>query len=172
MLLAVSEVTPVANREVVAEHLVCVGQTDPVLLRAQEEAAALRLGFAGQIGPQDAWRLFSSGQALLVDIRTAEERLFVGHVPGTLHVIWEAGTARIRNPRFVRELEKKTGKDAVILLLCRSAKRSAEAAVAVSKAGFAQVYNVLEGFEGDHNAQQQRGSFNGWRFHGLPWVQD
>jgi hypothetical protein len=35
-----------------------------------------------------------------------------------------------------------------------------------------QVFNVQEGFEGDLDGQQQRGRNNGWRFHGLPWVQD
>ena len=32
--------------------------------------------------------------------------------------------------------------------------------------------NVLEGFEGELDAAQQRGGQDGWRFHGLPWVQD
>ena len=32
-------------------------------------------------------------------------------------------------------------------------------------------YNILEGFEGDADAQGQRGKKGGWRFHGLPWKQ-
>jgi len=127
----------------------------------------------GGVPPAVAWQLFSSGQALLVDVRTAEERKFVGHVPDSLHVAWATGTALTRNPRFVRELESKAGgKDAVILLLCRSGKRSALAAEAAAKAGFTAVFNVLEGFEGEIDARQQRGKADGWRFHGLPWVQD
>jgi len=127
----------------------------------------------GGVLPALAWQLFSSGQALLVDVRTAEERKFVGHVPDSLHVAWATGTALTRNPRFVRELESKAGgKDAVILLLCRSGKRSALAAEAAAKAGFTAVFNVLEGFEGEIDARQQRGKADGWRFHGLPWVQD
>lgn len=59
-------------------------------------------------------------------------------------------------------------KDIVILLLCRSGKRSALAA----KAGFRHVFNVREGFEGDLNAARQRGDHNGWRFHRLPWLRD
>jgi len=89
-----------------------------------------------------------------------------------LHVAWASGTSLNRNPRFVRELEAKTGKDAVVLLLCRSGNRSALAAEAATKAGFTQVYNVLEGFEGEIDAQQRRGGQNGWRFHALPWVQE
>jgi hypothetical protein len=34
------------------------------------------------------------------------------------------------------------------------------------------VFNVLEGFEGDLDDNYQRGRLNGWRTHGLPWVQD
>jgi rhodanese-related sulfurtransferase len=60
----------------------------------------------------------------------------------------------------------------VALLLCRSGKRSVLAAEAAAKAGFTNVFNVLEGFEGDLDAHQQRGKADGWRFHGLPWVQD
>jgi rhodanese-related sulfurtransferase len=126
----------------------------------------------GSVPPQQAWDLVSKGEAVLVDVRSAEERKFVGHVPGSIHVAWATGTSLTRNPRFVRELEAKTGKDAVVLLLCRSGKRSALAAEAAVKAGFTRVFNVLEGFEGELNERQQRGTADGWRFRGLPWVQD
>lgn len=82
------------------------------------------------------------------------------------------GAALVKNPRFVRELEKIASKDSVILLLCRSGKRSAAAAEAATLAGFTAVYNVLEGFEGDLDTQQRRGDSGGWRHWGLPWVQD
>lgn len=146
----------------------------PQALEAAREAAQQAgLPYAGGVPPQLAWRLFSSGEALLVDVRSGEERKFVGHVPDSLHVAWATGTALTRNPRFVRELEARVGgKEAVVLLLCRSGKRSALAAEAAAKAGFTQVYNVLEGFEGEIDALQHRGVADGWRFRGLPWVQD
>ncbi|MGA8054840.1 MAG: rhodanese-like domain-containing protein [Burkholderiales bacterium] len=139
---------------------------------AQEAARAAGTPYAGSIRPQDAWSLFTSGDAVLVDVRSAEECKFVGHVPGSLHVAWASGTSLTRNPRFVRELEAKVKKTDTVLLLCRSGKRSALAAEAATKAGFARVFNVLEGFEGELNDQSRRGSFDGWRFRGLPWVQD
>ncbi|RQP21512.1 rhodanese-like domain-containing protein [Piscinibacter terrae] len=144
----------------------------PVLERARVEAEADHLPYAGGVPPQAAWELVQAGQAVLVDVRSGEERKFVGHVPGSVHVAWATGTALTRNPRFVRELEAKVGKDDVVLLLCRSGKRSALAAEAAAKAGFQHAFNVLEGFEGEINAAQQRGSADGWRFRGLPWVQD
>lgn len=135
-------------------------------------ALATGLPYAGGVPPKLAWELFSAGEALLVDVRTTEERKFVGHVPGSLHVAWASGTNLTRNPRFARELEAKVGKHTNILLLCRSGKRSVLAAEVAAKAGFSRVFNVLEGFEGEIDEQQHRGGADGWRWHGLPWVQD
>jgi rhodanese-related sulfurtransferase len=143
-----------------------------VLVEARNEAQIEGLAYAGKVPPDDAWKLFVGGHAHLVDVRAAEERKFVGHVPNTLHVAWQVGPALIKNPRFIRELENKLPKDAVILLLCRSGKRSAAAATAATAAGFKNVFNVREGFEGDLDEKQQRGASGGWRQRGLPWVQD
>ena len=145
---------------------------DSLLDKARRAAREAGLPYAGGLSPKDAWTLFSAGAAVLVDVRTNEERKFVGHVPGSVHVAWATGTGMTRNPRFVKELEAKVGKDAVVLLLCRSGKRSAAAAEAAARAGFSAVFNVLEGFEGELDADTRRGSLDGWRFHGLPWVQD
>ena len=56
------------------------------LAAVKSQAEADGLSYAGGVPPALAWELFSSGQALLVDVRTAEERKFVGHVPGSAHV--------------------------------------------------------------------------------------
>lgn len=144
----------------------------PILERARQQAVEASLPYAGSVAPADAWTLVQAGLARLVDVRTAEERHFVGHVPGSTHVAWATGLSLSRNPRFARELEAKAGKDETILLLCRSGKRSAQAAEAAAKTGFSRVFNVSEGFEGDLDAQQRRGAANGWRHAGLPWIQD
>jgi len=144
----------------------------PVLERAREAARGIGLPYAGGIAPGEAWSLAQSGDAVLVDVRSAEERKFVGQVPGAVHVAWASGTALTRNPRFVRELEAKVKHEQVVLLLCRSGKRSALAAEAATKAGFAAAFNVLEGFEGELDGASHRGAADGWRFRGLPWVQE
>lgn len=152
----------------------------PALEQAYAQAQEQGLAYAGTLPPQQAWQLVQQGQALIVDIRSAEERKFVGHVPGSLHVAWATGTALTRNPRFARELAALLARQPLtlsqqppaVLLLCRSGKRSAAAAQEATKAGLTQVFNISEGFEGDLDAQQQRGHFNGWRFYSLPWVQD
>ncbi len=143
----------------------------PILEASRQVAAAESLPYAGVVSPEDAWKLFAGGFVYLVDVRTAEERKFVGHVPNTVHIPWQIGPALIRNPRFIRELESKLPKEGAILLLCRSGKRSAAAAEAATKAGFPHVFNVQEGFEGDLDDNQQRRQ-NGWRQRGLPWQQD
>ena len=143
-----------------------------ILARAREEARRDGIPYAGRLTPEEAWELVSSGAAELVDVRTIEELRFVGRVPDAAHVAWQIGAALTKNPRFLRELETKVGKDNVALLLCRSGKRSAAAAEAAAKAGFQNVFNILEGFEGDLDNQQRRGDSGGWRLRGLPWVQD
>ncbi len=142
------------------------------LEHARQRARASGLPYAGSVPPAEAWVLAQSGAAVLVDVRSAEERKFVGQVPGSVHVAWATGTGLIRNPRFVRELAAKVGKDTPVLLLCRSGRRSALAAEVATQAGLGAVFNVLEGFEGELNDEQRRGSTDGWRFRGLPWAQD
>jgi rhodanese-related sulfurtransferase len=149
-----------------------VDTASAILVRARERGANAKLGYAGDLTPQEAWELVSTHAAVLVDVRTAEERQFVGRIPDSIHVPWLVGANLQRNPRFVRELEGKVRREDVLLLLCRSGARSAAAAAALTEARFRNAFNVQEGFEGDLDASQQRGSRDGWRFHRLPWIQD
>ena len=143
-----------------------------ILERAQARAVAEGLAYSGSVSPEEAWLLYSQGLAQIVDIRTAEELRLVGRVPDIPHVAWATGLSMNRNPRFLRELEAKAAKTEPVLLLCRSGKRSHAAAEAAAKAGFRQVFNITEGFEGDLDEQQRRGQLGGWRLRGLPWIQD
>ncbi|MDR1969086.1 MAG: rhodanese-like domain-containing protein [Burkholderiaceae bacterium] len=148
----------------------------PALAQARAAAVGQAWPYAGDVSPQIAWQLVGQGAAVLVDVRSSEECKFVGRVPASLHVPWATGIALTHNPRFLLDLETHLagsgGKNAVALMLCRSGKRSMLAAQAATQAGFTNAFNVLEGFEGDLDEMQQRGRINGWRFHGLPWVQD
>jgi len=145
-------------------------ETAAILARAQARASGL--GCAGNVTPGEALELLNAGAARLIDVRTPEERKFVGYVQESVAVPWATGTAFTRNPRFIRELEGKARKDEVLLFLCRSGSRSVLAAEAATRAQFHQAYNILEGFEGELDPQRRRGSTDGWRFRGLPWVQD
>lgn len=145
---------------------------EKIIQAAKARAEDHYLEFAGTILPHEAWSLFQSGHALIVDVRTSEERKFVGLVERTVHIPWAIGTALERNPHFAEQLGALVQPNKIILLLCRSGKRSAAAANVAFNAGLTHIYNIDQGFEGDLNEAKQRGTFNGWRFHGLPWVQE
>ena len=126
------------------------------------------------ITPTEAYELQQSNpDALLIDVRSEIEYLFVGHPVGAIHVSWNDGPDWEVNPHFVGELRKLVGNGdkRPILLICRSGNRSEIAGQALIDAGFEQVFNVQYGFEGDLDENHHRNSLSGWRFDGLPWQQ-
>lgn len=130
------------------------------------------ISFAGAISPIQAFDLIEENSVQFIDIRTFEERKFVGFPSGSEHIPFSTGTSFQSNPRFIKEVEKKFEKERPVLLICRSGNRSKLAATALTKAGFKYVFNILEGFEGDLNEINQRNQINGWKYRKLPWIQD
>jgi len=135
----------------------------------------------GALTPKQAWELFQSDhRAVLVDVRSSMEFLFVGHPTGAVHVAWIDEPDWVVNPHFATEIRQlmlggvacEPGDPcAPIILICRSGKRSKEAGLLLIKSGLENVYNVDEGFEGDLDEHHQRSTLGGWRYHGLPWEQ-
>jgi rhodanese-related sulfurtransferase len=109
--------------------------------------------------------------AKLVDVRTSAELHYVGSVPGGEAIEWNTYPEGQRNPAFLEELAEIVRKDEPVMFLCRSGVRSHSAAIAATQAGWAEAYNVLEGFEGDKNADGHRNAVGGWKFARLPWIQ-
>lgn len=118
--------------------------------------------------------------SILVDIRSSMEYLFVGHPVGSVHIPWIDEPEWEVNPEFVVQVQRLLEgrfkdidlyKEASIILICRSGKRSLEAGAALLAKGFKQVLHVDEGFEGERDENHHRGTLGGWRFHGLPWEQ-
>jgi rhodanese-related sulfurtransferase len=109
--------------------------------------------------------------AVLIDVRSTIEFLFVGHPVGAIHVPWNDGPEWEINPDFVAQVKKIANEIRPILLICRSGVRSLEAGKALKDAGFREIYNVKHGFEGDLDESHKRSSLNGWRYEGLPWEQ-
>ena len=143
-----------------------------ILARARERAQQMNLPYAGALLPAEAHTLMQSlPEARLVDVRTRAELEWVGQVPGSVTVEWNAWPGGGRNSNFVAEFEALIGKNALAMFLCRSGVRSHHAAIAVTQAGHAHAYNVLQGFEGDKDADGQRNRLGGWRAAGLPWTQ-
>ncbi|MBV7428794.1 MULTISPECIES: rhodanese-like domain-containing protein [unclassified Acidovorax] len=128
-------------------------------------------GYAGDVTPQQAWQWMQAGQAVLVDVRSDAEREWVGQVPGGAAVAWKQWPGMALNAGFDTQLRAAAPAGATLVMLCRSGVRSIAAARRATELGFT-AYNILEGFEGDADAQGQRGRKGGWRFHGLPWRQN
>ena len=130
---------------------------------------------------KQAWQLLQEEpRAVLVDIRSTMEFLFVGHPASALHVPWIDEPEWTVNPHFVTDVRKVMLGGATahgdidgapVILICRSGKRSIDAGSALLEAGFSRVYHVDEGFEGELDENHHRGSLGGWRYHGLPWEQ-
>jgi len=125
--------------------------------------------------PREAWEFVNNQpDVLFVDVRMEIESLYVGRPPGVHNVPWyEYPDLRPDPAAFAAAVAREAGGDRQrpVVLLCRSGKRTLDAGMALEKAGFSQVYNVLHGFEGDLDDHFKRSTLNGWRFDGLPWEQ-
>ena len=131
------------------------------------------------VPPTQTWEaLRGESQAHLVDVRTDAEWNFVG-VPDltaagkrTALIPWQVYPAMQRNAAFEAQL-RQAGftADDHLYFICRSGVRSLAAAEAARAAGFPNVYNVADGFEGPPDGDGHRGETAGWKADGLPWRQ-
>lgn len=137
---------------------------------AAGRAKQLQLPYAGALTPAEAHALMQAG-AKLVDVRTKPELLYVGRVPGSVPVEWQTYPGNAQNPAFLEQLAESVEPGDTLMFLCRSGARSHGAAAAAALAGWRDSYNVLEGFEGNKDANGHRNTVGGWRKAGLPWVQ-
>jgi rhodanese-related sulfurtransferase len=136
------------------------------------------MSYAGDVTPEQAWSvLHDEPGAVLVDVRTRAEWSYVG-LPDlsatgkdVVLVEWQRYPDGAVNAGFTAELEAAgVPKDAPVFFLCRSGVRSVAAAEAATRDGWARSHNILDGFEGPHDAQRHR-AVSGWKVAGLPWVQ-
>ncbi len=132
------------------------------------------------LSPEEAFGVLEkNSKALLIDIRSNMEFLFVGHPRGAVHVPWIDEPDWVVNPNFVKEIRQlllggisETGeKDPPVILICRSGKRTIDAGHKLLESGLRNIYHITEGFEGDLDENHHRSSIGGWRYRGLPWAQ-
>ncbi|HVL58792.1 MAG TPA: rhodanese-like domain-containing protein [Burkholderiaceae bacterium] len=126
--------------------------------------------YAGALTPREAHAMIEAGAAVLVDVRTEPEWLFVGRVASGVHIEWRRYGETHPNPAFLDELRREVDPSMPVIFICRSGVRSHEAATAAAAAGY-EAYNLVGGFEGDLDHEGRRNRLNGWRSEGLPWVQ-
>ncbi|WP_026687398.1 rhodanese-like domain-containing protein [Azovibrio restrictus] len=149
-----------------------MGKLTDLLQLARERAQATGLPYAGALTPAEAhqvWQLAPG--ARLVDVRTRAELDWVGRIPDAVEIEWNQYPGGVPNPHFLTQLKRQVDPEALVMFICRSGLRSDHAARSATEAGYNACYNVLEGFEGDKDAHDQRNHLGGWRHAGLPWFQ-
>ncbi|MDX2417373.1 MAG: rhodanese-like domain-containing protein [Xanthomonadales bacterium] len=132
----------------------------------------------------EKWRAAPDSVRVL-DVRTLEEYLFVGHAPMSRNIPlyyqtdqWDAKKERfamVPNLDFVYQVKQAASVDETILVICRSGGRGAKATNMLANAGFKNVFNIEHGMEGDkisdpQSAYQGQRLRNGWKNSGLPWT--
>jgi len=149
-----------------------MGKLTEILSLAQARGKALDRAYLGELTPQEAGELLRLAPgAKIVDVRTRAEWDWVGRVAGAVEIEWNQYPGGVRNPNFLAELKRQVDPEALVMFLCRSGVRSVAAASAATEAGYNNCYNILEGFEGDKDANGHRNTIGGWRKAGLPWIQ-
>ncbi|MFO1418596.1 MAG: rhodanese-like domain-containing protein [Methylotetracoccus sp.] len=126
-----------------------------------------------RIGPVEAWESIQRDpRSLLLDVRDPLEFAFVGHPVGAVNIPWKTAPDWAPNTHFLDDVRCVAVEfDRPILVMCRSGQRSMDAARALLAAGYRNLANIDEGFEGPLDPAKHRGTVGGWRFRGLPWEQ-
>ena len=132
----------------------------------------------------DMWKA-SPEKIKILDVRTPEEYIYIGHAPMAWNIPvffqtyeWDSTKNHFPmkpNTDFISQVEKIAKPTDTILVTCRSGGRSAMAANKLAEAGFTNIYNITDGFEGDMVKDQGsvfngKRMINGWKNSGLPWT--
>ncbi len=130
----------------------------------------------GHLDSLETWVFLKENpEAKLIDIRSSMEFLFIGHPTDSIHIAWMEDPDWEINPNFIKEINQiqkaSTNNNCPIVMICRSGNRSEKAGIQLLEAGLTNIYHVSDGFEGDRDDNNHRGTLNGWRFHELPWEQ-
>ena len=139
------------------------------------------------ITAKDAYQkwLADPNNVKILDCRTPEEYIYLGHGPMAYNIPIQFTTYKFdpekkapvmkENPNFLSAVKAKFKSTDMILTMCRSGHRSANTANKLAENGFTNVYNILDGFEGDmvkdpssyYNGKRMH---NGWKNSGAPWT--
>lgn len=152
--------------------------TDPKAILPKEKQTAIGL----YVTSQEAYAMWQADpeNVIILDVRTPEEFLFVGHPPMawmvpviTQSYEWDAEKEKFPMtllPDFVARVAQVAKPDVTILVTCRSGGRSAIACNLLAQAGFTKVYNIIDGMEGDGNGDSASTPQGGWKNSGCPWT--
>ena len=114
----------------------------------------------------------------LLDVRTPEEFIFVGHpemawcIPlGFQSYRWDDEKGHYGldvNKEFVAQVRERFDPGETLMLMCRSGGRSAMAVNMLVQAGYTDAWNITDGMEGDLDDGKR--TKNGWKNAGVPWT--
>jgi len=131
--------------EFAVNHLLLVAAFIGILAMLAGNELRHHFGKVRDVTPTEATRLINHENAVLVDIRNDKDYRD-GHVVNAVHVTAEKNEA-------VGKLEKY--RDRPLIVCCRSGNQSRSLSAALSKKGFASVYNL-------------KGGLHAWQQAGLP----
>ncbi len=144
-------------------------------------------GNGRDVTARQAYRMWESDpeNVIILDVRTPEEYTQIGHPPMAYNIpftilVGESDLSKRnytmrQNPDFLNSVEKRFSRDDTILLLCRSGQRSGVAERILRNAGFSNVHNIADGFEGNPPRGKTRMPYGrdaepGWKNSGAPWT--
>lgn len=144
---------------------------EAILALAKKRTESQQFSYAGALTPEEAFEVMqNNSQAVLVDVRTKAELDLVGRIPNAIHIEWASYPGMVANPNFSAQFQSIVPQDACVIFMCRTGGRSHNAANVAASLGYNNAFNMLEGFEGEANAFNQRTLINGWKHAGLPWT--
>ena len=133
----------------------------------------------------DMWKA-DPKRVKVLDVRMVEEYVFLGHAEMAINIpivfpkyLYDANKRKYSfeiNPDFIDHIKEVLNPDDTILTMCRSGGRSAFAINMLAKVGFAKMYNIIDGFEGDkvddpESVFHGKRMKNGWK-NSAPWNYD
>ena len=170
-----------------AVNTITAAESQPVSNRATPLPAGKQTTLGLYVTSREAYEKWKAAAetVTIVDVRTPEEYMFIGHATMAWNIPvasqshqWNAEKKQFpMSPLadFVARVKKVAGESDTLMVMCRSGGRSAIAVNMLAKAGFKNVYNITDGFEGDtvkdpNSVFDGQRLVNGWRNSGLPWT--
>lgn len=119
-------------------------------------------------------KLKESKEAILIDCRTEKEWVEIGipdlsPVNKSVFKIELVCQDQSINLKFMEQVEECATRETPIYIICKSGARSAAACQMLDKAGYVDVTNISEGFEGHTYSDSRPENLEGWKSHSLPW---
>ena len=162
-----------------------IDQKNPASDLPEAKQTALELYVTAQEA-YDMWQA-APDEVKILDVRTPEEYIFIGHPDMAVNLPlifpkyeWDANRRKYGvepNADFLADAQALFAPDDTILVMCRSGGRAALAVNVLADAGYQNVYNILEGMEGERvndprSVFHRKRMVNGWKNAGVPWTYD